>query len=143
MEDQESQVTGPQPLNNDVRRRMSRQARVGTGPELEVRRILHAMGRRYRVAMPVPGRPRRSMDIAFPRQQVGVFIDGCFWHSCPEHGNAPKNNGLWWAAKLQANVERDRETDDALRSLGWTPLRIWEHVPPAEAAALIVRALDA
>ena len=63
-----------------------------------------------------------------------VFVDGCFWHGCPEHKTAPAANGAWWAAKLARNVERDRETDAHLRSLGWTVLRFWEHEDMEHAA---------
>jgi len=71
--------------------------------------------------------PRRRADIAFTRQRVAVFVDGCFWHSCPDHRTAPASNGPWWAAKLARNVERDRDTDQRLGAAGWTVLRFWEH----------------
>lgn len=63
----------------------------------------------------------------FTRARVAVFIDGCFWHACPEHRTSPKANGSWWAAKLAKNVERDRDTDSRLQDLGWVVLRFWEH----------------
>ncbi len=106
---------------------MSRQARKGTEPELIVRRALHARGLRYRVQFPVPGRPRRTIDIAFVRQRVAVFVDGCFWHRCPEHSTSPRANGPWWAAKLAKNEVRDRDTNGALAENGWLVLRFWEH----------------
>lgn len=121
--------------------RMSRQARRDTKPELELRRRLHRLGYRYRVNHPLPGMPRRRADLSFTAKRVVVFIDGCFWHACPEHATAPKNNGAWWADKLKANVERDRETDEILRSLGWTVLRIWEHESPESAVRRVVEAL--
>jgi DNA mismatch endonuclease (patch repair protein) len=62
-----------------------------------------------------------------PSARVAVFVDGCFWHSCPDHGVAPKNNREWWKAKLTANIERDRRKDEQLRALGWYPLHVWEH----------------
>ncbi|QIS42362.1 very short patch repair endonuclease [Clavibacter capsici] len=122
--------------------------RRDTRPELLVRRLLHARGLRYRVDHRVVQESRSRADIAFPRQRVAVFIDGCFWHSCSDHLHLPKANADYWVAKLARNVERDAEVTALLRDLGWTVLRFWEHVPPGEAAAEIVatvgrlRALD-
>ena len=113
---------------------MSRQARRDTAPELALRRELHARGLRYRLCHPVPGFPRRTIDVAFPGAQVAVFVDGCFWHGCPEHGTGPKANDRWWAEKLARNGERDRETDAALAAAGWHVLRFWEHEDAARAA---------
>lgn len=114
--------------------RMSRQRRRDTDAEMMLRRLLHARGLRYRVDRPLPGMPRRRADLTFSSQRVVVFVDGCFWHGCPEHRTEPKNNGAWWAAKLARNVERDKETDAYLRDRGWTVLRIWEHEDPKRAA---------
>lgn len=125
----------------DVADRMSRQRRQGTDPELQLRRRLHALGLRYRIAWPVPGRPRRTIDIAFPGRRVAIFVDGCFWHSCPLHATAPKANGAWWAAKLAANVRRDRDTDAALGEAGWTVHRLWEHEAVDDAAACVLATL--
>lgn len=69
--------------------------------------------------------------------KVAVFVDGCFWHACPAHGTAPKNNAEWWESKLGRNVQRDRETDCHLRKLGWTVLRFWEHEDMAAAASIV------
>jgi DNA mismatch endonuclease (patch repair protein) len=121
---------------------MRRQRSRNTTPELRLRRALHARGRRFRVIYPMPGMPRRSIDIAFTRQKVAVFVDGCFWHSCLEHGTQPATDREWWKAKLERTVARDRETDDALVALGWTVLRIWEHAPPEEALALVEECLQ-
>lgn len=121
--------------------RLSRQARKDTAAEIAVRRELHRLGLRYRVEYPVPGMPRRRMDIAFTRAKVAVFVDGCFWHACPEHGTNPANNGAWWAEKLRRNVERDRETDAHLVALGWSVVRVWEHESVAEATEGVVAAL--
>jgi DNA mismatch endonuclease, patch repair protein len=89
---------------------------------------------RFRVDWPLPGLPRRRADIAFTRRHIAVFVDGCFWHACPEHRTAPASNADWWAAKLEKNVRRDRDTDQHLRRLGWTVLRFWEHEDPMFAA---------
>ena len=99
--------------------------RRDTKPELVVRRELHRRGLRFRVDYPVL--PRRRADIAFPKRRIAVFIDGCFWHDCPEHGTASKANAEFWAAKLVANKTRDRDTDLRLGEVGWTVLRFWEH----------------
>lgn len=107
--------------------RMSRQRSRDTEAEWTLRRLLHARGLRYRVDAVLPGLPRRRADILFPRQRVAVFVDGCFWHGCPDHKTFPKTNAAWWAMKLARNVERDRETDAHLADLGWNVIRIWEH----------------
>lgn len=124
-----------------TRQRMKRQQRRDTGPEMEIRRRLHAMGLRYRVDVaPLKSMPRRRADIVFRKHKVAVFVDGCFWHGCPEHGTLPENNREWWRAKLETNRVRDRHTDDALNSAGWTVVRVWEH-ETADEAALRIRKL--
>jgi DNA mismatch endonuclease (patch repair protein) len=121
--------------------RMSRQRRVGTTPELALRRLLHARGHRYRVAWPVPKAPRRSIDVAFVGRRLAVFVDGCFWHACPVHASNPRANAEWWAAKLRKNVQRDQETNELLYEAGWTVVRIWEHEHPEEALLRVELAL--
>ncbi len=86
--------------------------------------------------------PRRRADILFSRAKVAVFVDGCFWHSCPEHATHPVTNGNWWEAKLKRNVERDRDTDRHLAELGWTSLRVWEHEDVLRAADRVESALS-
>lgn len=106
-----------------------------TRPELALRRHLHVAGLRYRVdRAPLPDLRRRA-DLVFGPARVAVFVDGCFWHGCPEHGNQPKTNEAWWAAKLQRNRDRDADTDRRLLAAGWLPVRVWEHEDPAVAAA--------
>jgi len=106
-----------------------------TSPELAVRRILHAHGLRYRVDIrPVP-EIRRRADIVFPRQKLAVFIDGCFWHGCPEHGtHSFKTNAAFWEEKIMRNAARDLDTNSQLEAAGWHVLRFWEHIDPATAA---------
>lgn len=121
----------PLPLTAGVSRQMSRMPRRDTGPELALRRELHARGMRFRVApKQLPGKP----DIVFTRAKLAVFVDGCWWHLCPVHGSIPKNNADWWRAKLHRNVERDRQKDEMLRAAGWSVLHVWEHEKVAEAA---------
>ncbi|GGM37835.1 hypothetical protein GCM10010102_36810 [Promicromonospora citrea] len=116
---------------------MSVARRKDTKPELDLRRLLHARGLRYRVTYPVPGRPRRTMDVAFTRAKVAIFLDGCFWHGCPEHATQPRANADWWRQKLRDNVERDADTTRVLTDQGWTVLRFWEHEEPASIADAI------
>ena len=118
--------------------RMSRQRRRDTEPEMLLRRELHRRGLRYRVDAKLPGMPRRRADVLFPRRQVAVFIDGCFWHACPVHGRQPKANPAYWGPKLQANVERDERVTAALRAGGWEVLRFWEHQDPAEVCTQVL-----
>lgn len=108
---------------------------------MAIRRLLHAAGLRYRVCLKVPGAPRRSIDIAFTRVKLAVFIDGCFWHGCPDHGEEPAANRQWWLNKIEGNRSRDVETTALLEAAGWTVVRIWEHEAAKDAFALVVRAL--
>jgi DNA mismatch endonuclease, patch repair protein len=120
---------------------MARVARRDTRPELEIRRKLHARGLRYRVdASPVPSLRGRA-DILFRQARVAVYVDGCFWHSCPDHGVLPKGNRDWWRDKLAVTVHRDRTTDSTLAELGWRVVRVWEHEDPAAAADRIEAAV--
>lgn len=120
---------------------MTRVRSRGTRGELELRRALHHAGLRYRVQYPVPGRPRRTIDIAFTRARVAVFVDGCFWHGCPLHGTQAKTNAEWWRDKIDRNRRRDADTDEHLTALGWTVIRIWEHVDATEAATMVETSL--
>lgn len=122
---------------------MKSQAQRDTDPEMALRRELHGRGFRYLVdASPLPGLRHRA-DLVFRGPQVAVFVDGCFWHRCPEHGTTPKSNRQWWEDKLQRNVERDRDTDERLSEAGWIPVRVWEHEDPIEAADRIQELLEA
>lgn len=121
-----------------VRRRMSRQKSRDTGVEMALRRALHALGLRYRVhRRPVAG-VRREADVVFPGARVAVFVDGCFWHGCPEHATWPKNNAEFWRGKIEGNRARDRDTDARFAQAGWRVVRVWEHEDPAEAAARVL-----
>jgi DNA mismatch endonuclease (patch repair protein) len=121
---------------------MERQARRDTKPEVALRRAVWRLGLRYRVDLaPVPG--RRRADLVFTRARVAVYVDGCFWHRCPDHGTMPRANGAWWLAKLDANVARDRDTDSRLREQGWTAVRIWEHEDAGSAAARVASVVRA
>jgi DNA mismatch endonuclease, patch repair protein len=121
---------------------MARQKQSSTAPELMLRRRLHAAGLRYRVNQPVLPGVRRRADLLFTRARVVVFVDGCFWHVCPEHGTWPKSNAAWWRAKLQANVERDRDTAQRLAAAGWRVIRVWEHEQPDSAFKRVIDAVQ-
>lgn len=124
-----------------VRRSMVANRGRDTGPELAVRRILHAKGLRYRVDFaPLGG--RRRADIVFTRPHIAVFIDGCFWHGCPDHYTAPVRNGDFWAEKVRSNVSRDAETTEVLSAAGWLVLRFWEHTSAPDVCDRIVLSLD-
>lgn len=132
----------PRPSNENARRTMLANRRKDTSPELAVRRRLHAAGMRYRVDFPADGTDRRRRaDIVFTRARVAVFIDGCFWHGCPEHFIAPKRNADYWGPKIERNMERDRTSTARLREAGWQVLRFWEHENPEDVAARIVEAV--
>lgn len=118
---------------------MARVRQQGTGAEMELRRALHAMGLRYRVHVPLLSKPRRVADIVFPGPRVAVFVDGCFWHGCPEHATWPKKNADFWREKIEANRARDADTNSRLEQLGWEVVRIWSHEAAADAAGRIAR----
>ncbi len=113
-----------------------------TGPELALRRALHARGWRYFVNRRPVRTVRRTADIVFPGARLAVFVDGCFWHGCPDHHTVAKTNADFWAAKVIRNRERDAETDRLLTECGWTVLRVWEHVQVEEAAVVVEQALS-
>ena len=121
-----------------VRRRMQAIRAVDTKPELAVRRAVHALGLRYRVhTRPLPDLNRRA-DLVFTRARVAVFVDGCFWHGCPEHGRRQFGvNGWYWPDKIDRNVRRDVETTRLLTEAGWRVVRAWEHEDPATVAAAV------
>lgn len=105
-----------------------------TGPEVALRSVLHRRGLRFRKHTRPLADLRCEADAVFRRARVAVFVDGCFWHRCPEHGSDPRANSEWWRAKLDGNVERDRRNDRVLAEAGWTVVRVWEHEDPEEAA---------
>lgn len=107
---------------------MQANRRRDTGPERRLRQALFARGMRFRVDYKVTGATRAvRVDIAFTRRKLAIFVDGCFWHSCPKHGNRPRSSSDYWAAKLDGNRVRDSEVDANLGSLGWVVIRVWEH----------------
>lgn len=130
------------PSSPVVSERMSRVRNRDTDAEVVLRRELHRRGLRYRVNFRVPGLRRTLPDIAFTRRKVAVFVDGCFWHRCPDHATFPKVNAEWWTDKLERNVQRDRAIDSTLASEGWLVIRVWEHENPMVAADRVVAAVE-
>jgi DNA mismatch endonuclease, patch repair protein len=127
-----SGLTDPLPA---VSARMRRTRGRDTPAELALRSALHRRGMRFYVdRAPLPRFPRRRADIVFPRVHVAVFLDGCFWHGCPEHATWPKANAEWWRAKIEANRSRDAATNAELEAAGWAVVRVWEHSDPELAA---------
>lgn len=129
------------PSSPEASRWMRSVRQKGTAIEIALRRVLHARGLRYRVQMPILVKPRRVADIAFPGRRVAVFVDGCFWHGCQEHGTWPKQNAEFWRNKILSNQARDADTDSRLRACGWHVLRVWAHQDPEEAADRIERVI--
>lgn len=103
---------------------MARIKGFDTSPEMALRRALWARGLRYRVKIRTPG---GKPDVAFPRERLAVFIDGCFWHGCPLHYVRPRTRQDFWSAKLAGNIERDWRQSTALQAAGWCVVRLWEH----------------
>ena len=119
---------------------MKSQRQRDTAAEVALRSHLHGRGLRFRVHYPLP-KLRRRADIAFPRLRIAVFIDGCFWHGCPEHGTWPKANADWWREKIEANRRRDADTESQLDEQGWRTIRVWEHEDPLDAAERVEAAV--
>lgn len=132
----------PQPSTPAVTAVMRGNVRRDTRPELRIRSLLHRLGYRFRKDFAiVAGEIRVRPDIVFTRRRVAVFVDGCYWHRCVEHGTEPRANAGYWRAKLDGNVDRDRRVTTALRAAGWIVLRVWEHEAPEDAVAQIRRHL--
>ena len=130
------------PASSDLtRRRMQRQRRRDTEPEMVVRRLVHAAGLRYRVDVSPLPTARGRADLVFTKARVAVFIDGCFWHGCPQHGSTPKSNSAWWQEKIGRNRSRDAETDVRLERAGWTVIRAWEHEDALVVAERVINAV--
>ncbi|MFJ2785288.1 MULTISPECIES: very short patch repair endonuclease [unclassified Streptomyces] len=112
-----------------------------TKPEKLLRSALHRHGLRYRVGLrPIPDL-RRTADVVFPKARVAVFVDGCYWHGCPEHLRPAKKGVEFWQEKIAGNRARDSETNEVLRKAGWLVIRVWEHEDPEQAAQQVVEAV--
>jgi DNA mismatch endonuclease, patch repair protein len=133
----------PAPSSAGRSANMKANRRTDTKPELALRRALHGLGYRYRKdhRLDLADGVRVRPDIVFTARRVAVFVDGCFWHCCPEHGSQPSANNWYWEPKLRRNVERDRAADEALGDAGWTVVRLWEHEQLEAAIDAVVAAL--
>jgi DNA mismatch endonuclease (patch repair protein) len=121
---------------------MQANRRRDTEPERLLRSELHRRGLRYRTDLRFQAQDRYVRpDVVFTRARLAVFVDGCFWHRCPEHGSDPRSNIEFWRSKFDATLRRDRADERALRSAGWTVIRVWEHEPARQAAERIVAEL--
>lgn len=132
----------PRPQSASRSRNMQAIRRRDTKPELTLRRALHSSGLRYRVDMRLDlpaGRVRP--DVVFTRRKIAVFVDSCFWHSCPQHGHVPAVNEWFWVPKLERTAARDLQANEILRAAGWTVVRVWEHDELDAAVAAVVNAL--
>jgi DNA mismatch endonuclease (patch repair protein) len=125
------------PSSLEASRRMAKIRQKSTDIEIALRRELFSIGLRYRIDYEVLKKPRRVADIAFPGRRIAIFVDGCFWHGCPLHASWPKSNAEFWRQKIETNRLRDADTNERLRSLGWTVLRFWSHESPVDAAAIV------
>ncbi len=132
-----AQKRTPPASSSEALRRMLATRRRDTSGEVALRRLLHGCGLRFRVDRQILPGSRRRADIVFVSAKVAVYLDGCFWHSCPVHRTKPKANAGWWAAKLAENRRRDADTNRQLREAGWLVERVWEHEAPEAAAARI------
>lgn len=125
------------PSSHEASARLARVRQQDTSAELSLRKELHARGLRYRLQIPLLTKPRRVADIVFPRAKVAVFVDGCFWHGCPEHASWPKNNAQFWRQKIETNRARDADTNQRLSASGWRVIRVWAHEQVRDAAERI------
>ncbi|SDM35126.1 DNA mismatch endonuclease, patch repair protein [Nonomuraea maritima] len=133
----------PEPLSEGRSRNMRANRRTNTKPEVALRSALHRLGYRYRKDLRLDlGGVKVRPDIVFTARKIAVFVDGCFWHVCPEHGRQPTTNEWYWAPKLRRNIERDRAADAALKAAGWHVVRLWEHEPLPTAVQTVVTALN-
>ena len=130
------------PSSPEASARLARVRQKDTAAELRLRRTLHARGLRYRLHIPLLEKPRRVADIVFRRRKLAIFVDGCFWHGCPEHGTSSKSNSDFWRDKIETNKKRDLDTNKRLTEAGWRVLRVWEHEDVEDAADRIMEALE-
>lgn len=128
-----------QPSSPETSRRMAKVRQKGTDAEIALRKELYRAGLRYRVDYGVLKKPRRVADVAFPGLKIAIFVDGCFWHGCPEHATWPKQNAEFWRQKIEKNRLRDADTNSRLLEVGWTVLRFWAHESPVEATQAVAK----
>jgi len=114
-------------VSTDEGKHLAGRHKKDTAPEVALRKALHAAGLRFRLQRRLA--PSCTPDIVLPSRRLAIFVDGCFWHGCPEHGRKKPwtgPNAELWEKKLQRTAQRDREADQTATDLGWTPVRVWE-----------------
>ncbi len=128
--------------SREVRASMRGNRGRDTEPERRLRAVLHSRGLRYRVSVrPLP-KMRRTADVVFPGPRVAVFVDGCYWHGCPEHYRPATKNSEFWRTKIEDNKRRDIDTNRALAEHGWAVVRCWEHEDPVSVADRVAKVLE-
>lgn len=133
----------PKPLNNNVSAVMKANKKTDTVPEKMIRSELHKRGYRFRKNYQIKDSEIHChVDIVFPRRKIAIFVDGCFWHACPRHGNLPGHNQNYWQKKLERNKVRDQQNTYGLSNRGWKVIRIWEHEETETALSKITKALE-
>jgi DNA mismatch endonuclease, patch repair protein len=135
----------PHPTSAAVTAAMKGNKRADTKPELALRSALHRLGLRFRKdhLLCTSQGSKVKVDIAFTRARVAVFVDGCFWHGCSEHGNTPKANTAYWGPKLRRNRDRDERVNRELREDGWKVVRVWEHASVSAGVGEVIAAIGA
>lgn len=122
---------------------MQAQKTKDTDPEIRLRSAMHRRGLRYRLHRALLDGTRRTVDVAFPTEQLAVDVHGCFWHGCPKHFVPPKANAEFWARKIEANRQRDSRTSGMLADIGWEYIVVWEHEDMESAAGRVENAVRA
>jgi DNA mismatch endonuclease (patch repair protein) len=128
--------------NSAVRAVMRANRKRDTGPELRIRRRLFSKGYRFFVSRRPLGPGSPVADIVFPRARLAIFVDGCYWHGCPEHFRVPKVHADYWGPKIRGNRRRDSATDEWLATRGWSSIHVWEHEPVENAVDRIAQFVE-
>jgi DNA mismatch endonuclease (patch repair protein) len=125
-----------------TRRSMQGNRSRDTKPEMAVRSAVHRRGIRFRVSARPQPELARTADLVLRKTRIAVFVDGCYWHGCPEHHTQPATNPEYWSDKIARNIERDQETTAYLQQTGWTVMRFWEHEDPEAVADIVQEAVQ-
>jgi|SRR5690606_29099008 len=137
----EKRLSSPTPSSEAVAARMRNTPQKDTPFELKVKRLLRQRGWSFEEDRAVAGVSRSRPDIVFTGERLAVYLDGCYWHWCPQHFTLPTHNRDWWIDKLLANVQRDRKHVREFAEAGWLVLRFWEHEDPQTVADIIEETL--
>ena len=132
----------PKASSPRVRHLMKSVRQTGTKPENHIHEELLRRGLQLQTSTRPISEIRLTADFVFPSEKLSVFIDGCFWHGCPDHFKLPLTNRDWWEEKVSETVRRDRRQTAKLNDAGWSVVRIWEHETPSAAVDKIIAALS-